>query len=85
MLLTLVAPGMSSDSVSSGGAPPQHSAASLKHHPYRWCLSGTTTCARFFGGQTRRSKHALMWQWSRDGGSDNGYGDLDQIDGNRTA
>ena len=58
--------------------------SSLKHHPYRWCLSGTTTCARFFGGQSSSSKHALIWQWSGGGGSNNGYGDFDQIDGNRT-
>lgn len=58
--------------------------SSLKHHPYGWCLSGTTICARFFGGQTRSSKYALMWQWSGGGGSNNGYGDFDQIDGNRT-
>ncbi len=58
--------------------------SSLRHHPYGWCLSGTTTCARFFGGQARSSKYALMWQWSGGGGSNNGYGDFDQIDGNRT-
>ena len=58
--------------------------ASLSHHPYGWCLSGTSTCARFFGGQTSASKYALMWQWSGGGGSYNGYGDFDQIDANRT-
>jgi hypothetical protein len=57
---------------------------SLAHHPSGWCLSGTTTCARFFGGQTSASKYALMWQWSGGGGSNNGVGDFDQIDGNRT-
>jgi hypothetical protein len=58
--------------------------SSLSHHPYGWCLSGTTTCAHFFGGQTRGSKYALMWQWSGGGGSSNGHGDFDQIDANRT-
>jgi hypothetical protein len=58
--------------------------SSLRHHPYGWCLSGTSVCARFFGGQTSGSKYALMWQWSGGGGSDNGYGDFDQIDNNRT-
>ena len=58
--------------------------SSLKHHPYGWCLAGTTICARFFGGQSSGSKHALMWQWSGGGGSYNGHGDFDQIDGNRT-
>ena len=58
--------------------------SSLAHHPYGWCLSGTSTCARFFGGQTSSSKYALMWQWSGGGGSRNGYGDFDQIDNVRT-
>ena len=58
--------------------------SSLSHHPYGWCLSGTSTCARFFGGQTSASKYALMWQWSGGGGSRNGYGDFDQIDNLRT-
>jgi hypothetical protein len=58
--------------------------SSLSHHPYGWCLSGTATCARFFGGQTSSSPHALMWQWSGGGGSSNGYGDFDQIDASRT-
>lgn len=58
--------------------------ASLSHHPYGWCLSGTSTCARFFGGQSSSSKYALMWQWSGGGGSRNGYGDFDQIDAART-
>ncbi len=55
----------------------------LSHRPYGWCLSGTSTCTRFFGGQNRYSKYALMWQWSGGGGSVNGYGDFDQIDGRR--
>ena len=58
--------------------------ASLARHPSGWCLPGTSTCAHFFGGQTRSSKYALMWQWSGGGGSYNGYGDFDQIDNNRT-
>jgi hypothetical protein len=58
--------------------------SSLSHHPSGWCLSGTSTCARFFGGQTSASKYALAWQWSGGGGSRNGYGDFDQIDANRT-
>jgi hypothetical protein len=56
--------------------------SSLAHHPSGWCLSGTSSCARFFGGQTSSSKYALMWQWSGGGGSSNGYGDFDQIDAN---
>jgi hypothetical protein len=58
--------------------------SSLTHHPSGWCLSGTSTCARFFGSQTSSSKYALMWQWSGGGGSYNGHGDFDQIDANRT-
>lgn len=60
--------------------------SSLAHPPAGWCLTGSasSTCARFFGGITRGDKHALMWQWSGGGGSNNGYGDFDQIDGNRT-
>lgn len=58
--------------------------ASLAHHPSGWCLSGTSTCAHFFGGITSASKYAVMWQWSGGGGTYNGYGDFDQIDGART-
>jgi len=58
--------------------------SSLAHHPSGWCLSGTSTCAQFFGGQTSASKYALMWQWSGGGGTYNGYGDFDQIDASRT-
>jgi hypothetical protein len=57
---------------------------SLAHLPSAWCLKGTSTCAQFFGGQTSASKYALMWQWSGGGGSYNGYGDFDQINGPRT-
>jgi hypothetical protein len=58
--------------------------SSLQHHPSGWCLSGTRTCAHFFGGISSASKYALIWQWSGGGGSYNGYGDFDQIDGSRT-
>jgi hypothetical protein len=58
--------------------------SSLSHAPDGWCLRGTSTCAQFFGGDNSSSKYALMWQWSGGGGSRNGYGDFDQIDGNRT-
>lgn len=58
--------------------------SSLAHHPAGWCLSNTSTCAHFFGGQTSASKYAVMWQWSGGGGARNGYGDFDQIDDNRT-
>ncbi|HTW04298.1 MAG TPA: hypothetical protein VMF87_28640 [Streptosporangiaceae bacterium] len=60
--------------------------SSLAHPPVQWCLSGSasSTCARFFGGVTSGSKYALAWQWSGGGGSNNGVGDFDQIDGNRT-
>src|SRR5215469_726528 len=57
---------------------------SLAHRPDGWCLSGTNTCAQFFGGQTSSSPYALMWQWSGGGGAYNGYGDFDQIDADRT-
>ncbi len=56
---------------------------SLSHHPDAWCLAGTSTCARFFGGMTSAKKYALMWQWSGGGGTYNGHGDFDQIDASR--
>ena len=58
--------------------------SSLTDPPSGWCLRGTATCAQFFGGQTGASRTALMWQWSGGGGTSNGYGDFDQIDGKRT-
>jgi hypothetical protein len=58
--------------------------ASLTHHPSAWCLQSTSTCAHFFGGQHSSDSTALMWQWSGGGGTSNGYGDFDQIDGART-
>jgi hypothetical protein len=58
--------------------------SSLSDRPDGWCLTGTSTCAEFFGGQTSSSKYALMWQWSGGGGTRNGYGDFDQIDASRT-
>jgi hypothetical protein len=48
--------------------------------PAGWCLKGTSSCATFFGGVSRTSAHALMWQWSGGGGLSNGIGDFDQID-----
>jgi hypothetical protein len=57
---------------------------SLAHHPSGWCLTGTSICARFFGGDTSASSRAVMWQWSGGGGVSNGVGDFDQIDGLRT-
>jgi hypothetical protein len=53
--------------------------SSLSHHPAGWCLHGTSTCARFFGGISSSSVYALMWQWSGGGGTFNGHGDFDQI------
>src|SRR6266568_4175595 len=58
--------------------------SSLTHHPSAWCLKSTSTCAHFFGGQHSADATALMWQWSGGGGTSNGYGDFDQIDGART-
>jgi hypothetical protein len=58
--------------------------SSLAHLPSAWCLTGSSTCAQFFGGQTSAKSTALMWQWSGGGGTSNGYGDFDQIDGART-
>jgi hypothetical protein len=60
--------------------------SSLAHPPVGWCLTGSasSTCASFFGGVTAGSPYALAWQWSGGGGSNNGVGDFDQIDGNRT-
>jgi hypothetical protein len=51
----------------------------LSRSPAGWCIPGTTTCARFFGGVTRSSPRALIWQWSGGGGITNGVGDFDQI------
>jgi len=60
------------------------STSSLGDVPAGWCLKGTSTCAHFFGGQYSGDRTALMWQWSGGGGTRNGYGDFDQIDGART-
>ena len=57
-------------------------AANLSHAPHGWCLK-SGPCAQFFGGQTYKSKYALMWQWSGQGGARNGVGYLDQIDSSR--
>jgi hypothetical protein len=53
--------------------------SNLHQAPSGWCLRGGG-CAGFFGGVTRSSPHALMWQFSGGGGVRNGYGDFDQID-----
>jgi hypothetical protein len=58
--------------------------SSLARRPAGWCRSGTAACAQFFGGLTAASPHAVMWQWSGGGGTRNGFGDFDQIDGART-
>jgi hypothetical protein len=50
----------------------------LTRAPSGWCLKGGG-CAEFFGGVTRASSHALMWQFSGGGGVRNGLGDFDQI------
>jgi hypothetical protein len=52
---------------------------SISPAPQGWCIPGTSTCARFFGGVTAASPHAAMWQWSGGGGVSNGVGDFDQI------
>jgi hypothetical protein len=57
--------------------------SSLSHLPSGWCLTGTSTCAQFFGGVHSSDSEALIWQWTGGGGTDNGYGDFDQIDRNR--
>jgi hypothetical protein len=56
----------------------------LSPRPTAWCLRGTSTCAKFFGGVTSGDSNAVMWQWSGGGGTFNGVGDFDQIDVNRT-
>jgi hypothetical protein len=58
--------------------------SSLSRLPSGWCLTGTATCAQWFGGVTATSSSAVMWQWSGGGGTDNGVGDFDQIDASRT-
>jgi len=58
--------------------------SSLGNPPSAWCLTGTNTCAHFFGGIGSQSSYAVMWQWSGGGGIHNGVGDFDQIDANRT-
>jgi len=56
--------------------------ASLSNAPAGWCLK-SGGCAQFFGGVSRSSANALMWQWSGGGGVRNAIGDFDQIDGAR--
>jgi hypothetical protein len=58
--------------------------ASLAAAPRGWCLT-SGRCAEFFGGVTRSSRYALMWQWSGGGGVRNAIGDFDQIDASRQA
>ena len=53
--------------------------ANLAEAPSGWCLRGTSQCAEFFGGVTRSSPYAVMWQWSGGGGIRNPIGDFDQI------
>jgi hypothetical protein len=53
--------------------------------PIGWCVPNTSTCARFFGGVTESSVHAVMWQWSGGGGITNGVGDFDQINTNHVS
>jgi hypothetical protein len=51
--------------------------------PTGWCFKGSSSCATFFGGVSRTSAQALMWQWSGGGGLSNGIGDFDQINATR--
>jgi hypothetical protein len=51
--------------------------------PSGFCLKGSGGCATFFGGVTRTSPQALMWQWSGGGGLSNGIGDFDQINASK--
>jgi hypothetical protein len=53
--------------------------ANLADAPPGWCLASGAGCAEFFGGVTRSSRYALMWQWSGGGGVRNAIGDFDQI------
>jgi hypothetical protein len=53
--------------------------ANLADAPHGWCLASGAGCAEFFGGVTRSSRYALMWQWSGGGGVRNAIGDFDQI------
>lgn len=58
--------------------------SSLAHAANGSCLSGTSTCAQFFGGQTSASNFAVASQWSGGDGVRNGIGDFDVFDANRT-
>ena len=55
----------------------------MSRAPVGWCLKSGGGCAKFFGGVTSGSPHALMWQWSGGGGVRNAIGDFDQIDAAR--
>jgi hypothetical protein len=41
--------------------------ANLGDAPDGWCLKDGQGCAQFFGGVTRDSGYAVMWQWSGGG------------------
>ncbi len=56
---------------------------SLASRPVAWCIPGSSTCARFFGGVGPSSPLAVGWQWSGGGGITNGVGDFDQFDSAR--
>src|SRR5450755_2812562 len=43
--------------------------SSLSHLPSGWCLTGTSTCAQFFGGGHSSGSEALIWQWTGGGGT----------------
>jgi hypothetical protein len=58
--------------------------SSLSYTPDGWCLRNTSTCGQFYGEVTSSDSNAVMWQWSSDGATFNGFGDFDQIDANRT-
>ena len=52
----------------------------ISHTPVGWCLR-RGSCARWFGGVTAASPEAVAWQWSGGGGTRNGVGDFDVVDG----
>jgi hypothetical protein len=72
-------------SANSAQANTEPETANLSDAPHGRCLK-SGGCADFFGGVTRSSGYALMWQWSGGGGGvRNGFGDFDQIDASRQA
>ncbi|MHB8506603.1 MAG: hypothetical protein ACYDEN_12945 [Acidimicrobiales bacterium] len=62
-------------------AQPQTSG--LARPPQAWCLSGTSTCARWFGGLSAASPYAAPWLWCGGDTTLNGFGDFDQLDARR--